>query len=201
VGERRKVSIWIKLFVLFHLIAITVWAMPMPPDAIKDERIPPSGTNWLVYWNYKYLKTFPLLYSYPKVTGFWQYWDMFAPNPTRTDQWCDAVVTYRDGATKRYEYPRMFDLSIGQKFIKERYRKFYERAGNAQFLYLWPTFGLRVALINDNKANPPVEVKLFRHWRLTAEPGKQQVEAYDGALYYTYIVDQKELARLRTLGL
>ena len=34
--QPKKVKIWVKLFVLFHLFAITVWALPTPPPAIIE---------------------------------------------------------------------------------------------------------------------------------------------------------------------
>ena len=197
--QKRKVSIFVKLFVLFHLTAITVWAMPQPPSAIKQHKVLPGGTEWINYWDDQYLRTFPPIDVYLHVTGFWQYWDMFAPNPAHTDQYGDAEVVYRDGKVKRYAYPRIYSLPIWQKFFKERYRKFYERAGSDDFLYLWPTFGLRVALLNDDPKNPPVRVKLYRHWRPVAAPGKPQQKEYNSYSYFTYVVDQKELARLRSL--
>jgi len=161
----------------------------------------PGGSEWLVYWNDTYVKTYPLVGVYVKVTGFWQYWDMFAPNPAHTDSWGDALVVYKDGTTKHHSYPRMFVLPLWQKFLSERYRKFFERAGNDDYPYLWPSFALRIALMNDNPKNPPVTVKLFRHFRQVAGPDKLQAQDYSVENYFNYQVDQKELKRLRGLPL
>lgn len=195
-----KVRIWVKLFVLFHLVAITVWAFPVPTTAIASGRVQPSGADWVTFWNAKVLKPFPPLRVYAKTLGFWQYWDMFAPDPARVDRWGDAEIIYKDGKTKRYAYPRMADLSIWERYLRERYRKFFERAGSDQYVYFWPTFALRIALLNDDPTNPPVTVNLYRHWKSTAPIGKPQPEAYNSALYFTYSVDQSELARLRKMG-
>lgn len=175
--------------------------MPIPPTAILEQRIQPGGSEWLVYWNDTYVKKWPPISVYLKISGFWQYWDMFAPNPSHTDTWGDAVVVYKDGSTKRYAYPRMYDLPLWKKFLQERYRKFFERAGSDDYYFLWPSFGLRIALLNDNQKNPPVEVRLYRHFRQVAEPGQVQGLGYKGYLYYTYIVDQKDLARVRRMHL
>lgn len=173
--------------------------MPQPPSAIKQHRVTPGGTEWINYWDDKYLRTFPPIDMYLHFTGFWQYWDMFAPNPSHSDIYGDAEVIYKDGTVKRYIYPRMYDLSIPQKFFKERYRKFFERAGSDDYVYLFPSFALRVALEMDNPANPPVRVKMIRHWKAVAGPGKPQPKEYGSYNYFTYEVDQKELARVRKL--
>lgn len=194
---QQKVKIWVKLFVLFHVIAITVWALPVPPTAILNGQVAPSGTNWVTYWNQKHLKPFPPLHVYAKTLGFWQYWDMFAPDPARVDRWGDADIVYLNGTIKHYAYPRMANLSIWDKFIEERYRKFFERSGNDQFTYLWPNFARRIAILNDDPTNPPVEVRVFRHFKTTMPPGEKQPDSYKTDLYYIYAVDPKELASLR----
>ena len=197
----KTVSVWVKLFVLFHVFAITVYALPNPPTAIREHRIEPGGSEWLLYWNDVYLKNSPPVALYTKTTGLWQYWDMFAPNPTHTDTWGDAEVIYRNGSVKRYAYPRIFELPLWKKFVSERYRKFFERVGNDDNPFLWPSFSLRIALINDDPKNPPVQVKLYRHVRQVAPPGQWQDPHYKSYMFYSYSVDEKELQRLRNTPL
>ncbi len=192
------VSGWVKLFVLFHLLTLIVWTLPLPPAAVRSGQAKPRGIDRLFDWNERILRPFPPIRLYGDFTGFWQYWDMFAPNPARTDQWCDAEVIYLDGRVKRYAYPRMAALSIWQKFVEERYRKLFERVAKDESSYLWPSFGLRIALINDDLENPPVKIRLFLHWRIVAAPGEPQNPAYATRLFYVYIVDQNELGKLRT---
>ncbi len=93
----------------------------------------------------------------------------------------------------------MYDLPLWKKFLQERYRKFFERAGSDDYYFLWPSFGLRIALLNDNLKNPPVEVRLYRYFRQVAEPGSVQQQNYKGYLFYTYIVNPQDLARVRRL--
>ena len=182
---------------LFHLIAITVWALPNPPSAVAEGKVSPAGTQWVPYYNKKYLKDFPPFAVYLAVTGFWQYWDMFAPDPTQTDYWGEATILFKDGSQKHYQYPRMALLGIYEKHVKERYRKFFERAGDDKFNYLWSPFACHIAYMFDNPSNPPVRVKLFRHWRPVAAPGQVQNPTYDTYMYYEYVVDQHELAQAR----
>ena len=195
--QRQHVSIWVKLFVLFHLVAITTWALPNPPSAVDSGKVTPAGTQWIPYWNKKFIKSFPPLTVYLMTTGFWQYWDMFAPDPAQTDTWGDAEVVFQDGTTKHYQYPRMFLLPVHEKHVKERYRKFFERAGSDDYNYLWSSFGFRIATQFDNPKNPPVRVKLFRHWRPVAHPGQAQKQDYDSYMYYDYVVNQKQLEESR----
>ncbi len=200
----KQVSPWVKAFVFFHILAIFAWAVPNPATPYLN------GTPWRLrtdgptnfaqslndgfrVWNFYVLKNSPLKF-YDLSTGFWQYWDMFAPNPADTDFYGDAVITYQDGSTKIYDYPRMYKLSLFSKYIKERYRKFYERAHSEEYQYLWPQFAQYIALLNEqNPANPPVQVVLQRHWRTVAAPGKPQPEAYQSFAYFTYKVDQAKL--------
>jgi len=195
--KRQRVSIWVKLFVLFHIIAITSWAMPNPPSSVESGKMSPAGSQWVPYWNKKYLKTFPPLTDYLMITGFWQYWDMFAPDPAQSDTWGDAQVVFRDGSVKHYQYPRMFLLPIHLKHVKERYRKYFERANSDDYNYLWPQFALRIASQFDDPENPPVSVKLYRHWITIAPAGQPQPQEYNTYMYYQYVVDQKQLAQMR----
>ena len=152
--------------VVFHVFAITVWALPKPSDAILKGKQPPVGTDWLLYWNARYLKESMPERLYCATTGLWQYWDMFSPNP------------------------RMYLLPLPQKYPYERYRKFFERAHAEDYRFLWPLFAQRVALLCDtNPKNPPVKVVLRRHWRPVAPPGKIQQQNYNEYEYFTYAVD------------
>ncbi len=190
----RNAPIWVKFFVLFHVIAITVWALPQPPDTKKTDRLPWYNTQRLLVFNQEHLHNFPLISDYVLVTGFWQYWDMFAPNPVQRDQWCDADVVYKNGQTKKYQYPRIFDLPIPTKYIKERYRKFYERAQDSNYAFLWARSAQNIALLNyDDPNNPPVEIRMHRHYQWVAAPGKLQAKDYGDENYFNYTVDQKRL--------
>jgi hypothetical protein len=207
--EDRRVSVWVKLFVLFHLAAITSYSLPNAPKYMEDKKQPLAldttnvrttlkslGANisdGTLYYNQHFIKPSPLKY-YSMFTGFWQFWDMFSPNPASIDFYGTAEITYKDGSTSPYTYPRMYDMSIPEKYVNERYRKFYERAHLEQFRWEWPIFAQRVALVNfTNLRNPPVEVKLTRHWIFVAPPGKSQKPDYSSYTYFTYKVDQAKL--------
>jgi len=197
-GARRPNAPWyVKAFVVFHLIAITIWALPNPPANVQSGEQKPIYSDYLLFWNWKWLKPLTPVQVYNSTTGFWQYWDMFAPNPASTDIYCDAEVVFKDGTKKHYQYPRMYLLGIGQKYVNERYRKYFERVNQEQYSYLWPLFAQRIAYLNDNRQNPPVTVRLKRYWRPVAGPGMVQQPDYNSYLFYEHAVDRRQLARMR----
>lgn len=153
----------LKLFLLLHVIAITSWALPHPPEKVQNgERKPTFPSEWILSMNERYVKNSPVQ-LYVLSTGLWQSWDMFSPNPASEDIYSDADVYFKDGTVARYEYPRMYSLGIVEKYIDERYRKFFEHANSEQDL--WPFFAKRVALLaTKDPNNPPVKVVLKRHW-------------------------------------
>ncbi len=188
---------WLKVLVILHVVAVTVWALPDPTPSAMQKKRNPVGTEWLLYWNHQYLKQFQPIRAYVGVSGFWQYWDMFSPNPSSTDIWVDAIVVYKDGTERVYQYPRMFLLPVPEKFMKERYRKFYERVNSDDHGFLRPIFAQRIAHLNDDPKNPPVTVKLRRHWQQILAPGKVQPTTYEEYIYYVHSVDPEKLEQDR----
>lgn len=220
-GVKRGVAWPIKLFFFFHVFMITVWSLPQPAFDVASGQVPLTAQtffarfgDWVLYFNAKFLK--PRHESYYRATnersvkavydvvpniymartGLWQYWDMFAPNPASLDYWVDAIVLYEDGTYKVYQYPRMYEMGIIEKYFKERYRKFYERVNMDEHSWRWPTFAQRIALLSyDDPGNPPVEVTLRRHWREILPPDQETPDEYNSYLYYRHIVDLEKLAR------
>lgn len=156
-------SPFVKIWVWTHIIIISIKCLPSAPSditgAIPKRR--PFGTEYVLLAADSIKPTFDF-YLWP--TGFWQGWEMFAPNPSDWEGYATAVVFFKDGSRKEYTYPRMYTLGLGIRYLKERYRKFLERAGNDQFRWLWPRFAMRVAIENyTDRDNPPVGVQLWRH--------------------------------------
>lgn len=194
----RTVPGWIKILVGFHVLATIVWTLPQPTVEVAQGRIQPQATGWLLYWNAKYLKTFRPIRSYILGTGAWQYWDMFAPQPAATDYYCTADITYLDGSVRSVAYPRIHDLPIPMKYVKERYRKFFERVRDTipPQPRLWPNFAQTIAFhAYTDPQNPPLVVRLREHSRVVAPPGQPQPTEYQNHVYYAYAVDQAWLKR------
>lgn len=205
--RERNASWWVKAFVPFHILAITAWSLPPPvresslDEPYRWDSIPAVARSisrgildGSLGYNERYVKP-SFIRFYALSTGFWQYWDMFAPNPSDTDLWGSATVHYRDGTSKVYAYPRIYDMPIPEKYLMERYRKFFERASNDGFKYLWVPFARRVARLNDLPGNPVVRVELTRHWMVLPGPGKPMPDDYQTYTYLTWEVPASEQGR------
>lgn len=219
----RNAPRWLKLLVGFHVLAITVWSLPPSSPGVKRGLVEPTRSEWLLYYNDVYLRYSPIR-QYVLTLGFFQSWDMFAPNPTNRDIWCDAVVRYQDGSERTYQYPRVFEANYFEKYRIERYRKYYERVNLDDFAFLWPDFAQRVATIMDDQANPPVLVTLRRHFIVTPRtvpfgeyssnlwgaireghvtsdvlsPPNPPPIPFTEAVFYIHEVDQDRLAKARS---
>lgn len=169
-GDSRNAPLWLKLFVGFHLIAITSWSLPKSAPGVLNGAADPVGLDWLPYFNDKYVRVSPTQ-QYILAVGLWQSWDMFAPNPTHKDVWCDAIVRFESGRETTFQYPRVYLENYLGKYAKERYRKYYERAHLNSFSWMWEPFARHVArLVNTDPNDPPVEVLLRRHIILIPKP-------------------------------
>ena len=200
---KRSVYFLVKVFVVFHMVMILSWSAPKAPPAILNGSVPPTPQNVASRWtdfllaeNDKFRFLTPFKY-YLLTTGTWQYWDMFAPNPANTDFWWDAVVTYKNGDQKVAVYPRMKDLSISEKYIKERYRKYLERMNNdSTDSWKRPTFAQRMALLAyKDPENPPVRVVLRRHFKQMLGMDKPVPKDYSVFEVFEYVVDQEKLKK------
>ena len=192
----KRVHPLVVAFVVFHVVAITIYALPKPSQAVLDGKIEPRGSDFLLKYNQQVFKESSPIYGYLFVTGMWQYWDMFAPDPAQTDMWCSADVEYLDGTKKPFAYPHIKDLSIPLKFISERHRKFLERAAQDNMAYFWPPFGQAIAYqAATDPNNPPVSVTLIRHFQPVARHDSKnpQEPPYSTYAYYNYVVDQEKL--------
>lgn len=197
--QRPNANIFIKLFVALHLIGIIVWSLPNPPTSVAQGIVEPTGTMKILKWNLA-LKQSPLRF-YLLSLGTWQYWDMFAPDPASIDIWGDAEIEFKNGEKKRWQYPRIYEMPLPKKYLMERYRKFFERASDPQYAYIFPVFAQRVAFINwTDPNNPPVHVKLFRHSLVIKPPGQLQPKEYTETMYFEWDVDQKRLQEVKEEG-
>jgi hypothetical protein len=134
----------LNLFIGFHLLALALWGLP---DTAFRNRMANPFERYVVY------------------TGFWHIWGMFAPGPLNVHYDIRAQVKYKDGSTNEWICPRMQEFSVWERVPKERYRKWRERIHGEDFRMVWPDTARYVArVMNTNPTNPPVEVKLVRHW-------------------------------------
>ncbi len=207
----RNAPLWIKAFVVFHIIGITMWTLPNPkrPYLLGTARFEVNAqspsefvrsfsettTQGFLYFNWKYIKQSPLMY-YAGSTGFWQFWDMFSPDPASVDLFLVADVTYKDGTVYRFNFPRVYSLPLHQKYLKERYRKYFENVNSDDQAFSRPYTAQRIALeCFKDPNNPPIKVMLIRNSYKIAAPGQPQPADYTKTPFFEYAVDQAKLLK------
>ena len=153
--KRRAVN----LFIIWQAFAICVWVVP--------------GNSALVQ------VLSPVVRPYLVMTAFAQSWSMFSPNPDKMDVYMEARITYANGQTKSWDFPRMVHMNYAKRIEEERWRKMTEvvtHGGNHQ---LWRPLARYAARVNDtDPKNPPVKVELFQHSRVIPPPG-QPIPGYE----------------------
>jgi hypothetical protein len=155
-ADHRVPQTAVSIFILFHLIAITCWAVPVNFSAVRELR--------------------EIIRPYMLWTGLYQSWDMFAPNPKSINSYIKAVVFTQDRHMKVWTFPRMEELSFGERYPKERYRKFAEMLPDQKNEALWPGVAAHVARLFNNPLDPPDKVVLIE-FRADIKPGADESAA------------------------
>lgn len=171
-----KKRVALNAFLIFHLVAITFWAMPIttPLTAAFKEIVRP----YLVW------------------SGLFQSWDMFGPSPKSINSYVDAVVTHADGRVTTWSFPRMEQLSLTDRYLKERYRKFVENVKEDMYSAMWPDVALHVARLNNGSGGSRVTgVFLVRHWsNIVLRPDGQYTPApWNSYRFFAYPVNAEAL--------
>lgn len=133
----------ISVFIAFHLIAITCWALPYNPSLLIGAR--------------------EIVRPYMLWTGLFQTWDMFAPNPIQVNTYIKAVVMTKNHHMYVWAYPRMEQLSYMERYRKERYRKFAENLLMEKYELLLPDAVNHIARLYADPSDPPVKVILLKY--------------------------------------
>ncbi|MGB8597340.1 MAG: hypothetical protein WCD48_17710 [Candidatus Sulfotelmatobacter sp.] len=173
--RQRAKRIAINLFLGFHILAITCWCVPL------DTPLFSLGKN--------------LVRPYFLWAGLFQSWDMFAPTPALANSYVEAIVVYKDGSRRIWSFPRMEQLSLSDRYFRERYRKFSENLQNDQNDALWPDVARRIARANSTPSNPAKTVILVQRWSpiVPRADGSYQPEPWDQHVLYGYGVKREDL--------
>jgi hypothetical protein len=165
----------ISLFLLFHLFAIVLWAVPLQTPLIGAFR------EWVRPY---------LLWS-----GLFQSWDTFAPSPRGVNAYVQGVVITSDGRIHTWKFPRMEQLGITERYYRERYRKFVENLQEQSSAALWPDVARHLARMYNNPANPPEIVMLVRYWSDIPPPstGPYQPPPEKAHIFFEYRVQPGDL--------
>jgi hypothetical protein len=173
----RRARIAATIFVAFHLFAVITWAVPLDTPLIVQCR---EAIKGYMLW-----------------TGLFQKWDMFAPDPSKLNNYVTANVVYRDGRTAVWTFPRMENLGYVDRYFKERYRKYAN--DNLRLdarAPLWPDAARYIARAMATPSEAPVEVDLVRHWSEVPAPGPHGEEPpapWSEFTFYRYSVQPGDL--------
>ncbi len=165
----------INLFLIFHIVAIACWCVPLnlPPILLCRKLVRPY-----FLW-----------------AGLFQAWDMFAPTPWPANSYVEATVIYKDGSRTTWPFPRMEQLSLTDRYFKERYRKFSEVIQIDDNDALWPDVARHIARLNSTPSNPAKTIILIR-WYSVIIPrpdGSYQPEPWDRHVLLGYGVRPEDL--------
>jgi hypothetical protein len=172
----RKLSQWaINVFLLFHIFAIVTWSVPLDTPLVNTFR------QWIR--------------PYMLWTGLFQSWDTFAPTPRTVNAYIQGVVITKDGQIHTWKFPRMEQLSLTERYYKERYRKFQENLPSQANSALWPDAARHLARMYANPANPPEIVMLVHYWSDIPPPstGPYKAAPERAKIFFEYRVQPGDL--------
>lgn len=166
----------INAFLIFHLIAITCWCIPLNSALVTSIR---NAVRPYMLWS-----------------GLFQAWDMFSPTPRSVNAHVEAAVIFKDGRIHTWKFPRMEQLSLTERAFKERYRKFVEYVQEQKYAGLWPDVARHIARANNSNSNdPPQVVMLIRYWSDIPPPEQRARHAPPerATIFFEYNVKPEDL--------
>jgi hypothetical protein len=187
VSYDKAKKIVISAFFLFHLVVTVSGAIP--PD--------------FLFVNALHAKMFLTsltrnLGRYHAIVGLQVGWNMFAPNPPRDNSYVEAEIRYADGRQATWRFPQMQELGYGERYARERYRRF---AGEELWLSknsaLWREAARYIARLNNNVSNPARCVELVHYWAAIPSPQRPGAEPpserFRREVFFYYTVDPPDL--------
>jgi hypothetical protein len=165
----------INAFLLFHILSVVCWCLPIDSPLIAACR--------------------HVVSPYFLWIGLFQSWDTFAPTPKSLNSYVDAIVIYKDGRTRPWKFPRMEQLSLTERYRKERYRKYVENLKEDANVVLWPDAARYIARLNNDVSNPSQIVMLIRHWSdiVPRADAAYRPEPWHAQIFYEYNVKPQDL--------
>jgi hypothetical protein len=171
----RAKRLAINLFLAFHILAIACWSLPLQFPLLSSLR--------------------GLIRPYFLWSGLFQSWDTFAPTPLLANSYVEAIVVYRDGSKRTWSFPRMEQLSLGERYFEERYRKFSENLQNDANDAVWPDVARKIARLNSTPSNPATTVILIERWSpiVLRADGSYIPQSWEQHVLYGYGVKPEDL--------
>lgn len=129
-------------------------------------------------------------------SGLFQSWDTFAPEPKSVNSYIEALVVFKDGSTSTWKFPRMEQLSLTERYYRERYRKFVEVLQQSSHSALWPDISRYIARLNNKHASNPPEIVILVEHRSAIGPyteGPYRPEPSHARIFFEYNVKPEDL--------
>ncbi len=143
-NERDGKCLVINVFLIFHIVAIAGWCIPL--NSLLVDRLRTAVRPYMLW------------------VGLFQSWDTFAPMPRTVNAYIEGTVILKNGQIRNWKFPRMEKLGFAERYYRERYRKFSENLPDAKYAALWPDAGRFLARKYNNPQNPPEIVILIQYW-------------------------------------
>jgi hypothetical protein len=165
----------INLFLIFHLAVIFCWAMPVNSRLVTGVR--------------------PLIAPYMVWSGLAQGWNLFAPNPLGMNLRMEVEITYQNGQTSLWKFPRPQDYGYIKMYTLERQHKFsLDSLQNDKLGYLRPDAARYIARLNNTQENnPPATITFVSYQAKIPPPGSAKPEPWTRKVIYTYSVLPRDL--------
>lgn len=163
----------ISIFILFNLIAITSWAVPLNYPPLREIK--------------------ELVRPYLLWTGLFQSWDFFAPNPKPVNAYIEAVAVTQNRHMRVFDFPRMEQLSFSKRYREERYRKFAEVVCDPTYAALWPDVAKHVARSLNSATDPPQMIILMKFQTPIKYGVTQALPVPKPEFFYEYYVSGEDL--------
>ncbi len=107
--------------------------------------------------------------------GLEQDFSVFAPSPIQANVNFVATVTYKDGTSKIYQFPRLARIGLVEKLSKERWRKFLDdNLGSDRYPFLYKDIARFVARVNNLPDNPPCAFCIYRYTGMVPLPDSKK---------------------------
>ena len=143
-----------------------------------------------------------------QVLGWYQHWGLFSPL-VRTNIYHEtAIITFKDGSSKIYEYPRMDKMSLWEKFRREKLRKMFSDCMPwPGYNVLLPVFARHLAQSNNNPKNPPTSISYIFNWATNPDPVKERIVSRDNLpkhtnkeITFVYHISESDLNETLTIN-
>jgi hypothetical protein len=174
-GLRLAGIVAINAFLIFHILAVACWCVPINSALILECR--------------QFLRPY-FLWS-----GLFQSWDMFSPNPKSVNNYLEALIIYKDGSTENWTFPRMQLLDFSERYYRERYRKYEENLVEPDHSAMWPDAARYIARLHGKGPAPPATVMLIVRWSnvVQRDDGTFERTPWDAHVFYSYKVQPEDL--------